>query len=53
MCQSGIRSYLACRILTANGRTCLNFSGGYRFYETYRRETCPAPGVLPCGADGR
>ena len=53
MCQSGIRSYLACRILTENGRTCLNFAGGYRFYETYRRETCPAPGVLPCGADGR
>lgn len=33
MCQSGMRSYLACRILLQNGFHCYNFSGGYRFYE--------------------
>ena len=32
-CHSGLRSYLACRILTGNGFECYNFSGGYRFYE--------------------
>ncbi|MBQ8537198.1 MAG: FAD-dependent oxidoreductase [Clostridia bacterium] len=33
MCQSGLRSYLACRILSQNGFDCYNFAGGYRFYE--------------------
>ena len=33
MCQSGLRSYLACRILAQYGFTCYNFTGGYRFYE--------------------
>ena len=28
MCQSGLRSYLACRILAQNGYDCYNFSGG-------------------------
>lgn len=32
-CYSGLRSYIACRILAGNGFTCLNLSGGYRFYE--------------------
>lgn len=32
MCQSGMRSYLACRILIANGYDAYNFAGGYRFY---------------------
>lgn len=32
MCQSGIRSYIACRILSGNGYDCYNFAGGYRFY---------------------
>jgi len=34
MCQSGLRSYLACRILSQNGFDCYNFAGGYRFYES-------------------
>ena len=33
MCQSGIRSYIACRILSGEGYDCYNFSGGYRFYD--------------------
>ena len=32
MCQSGLRSYLACRILAQNGYDCYNIAGGYRFY---------------------
>ena len=38
MCQSGLRSYLACRILTQNGFDCYNFSGGYRFYAANSRK---------------
>lgn len=37
-CHSGLRSYLACRILSQNGRECYNLSGGYRFYETVTRD---------------
>ena len=32
MCHSGLRSYLACRILSQNGYDCYNFAGGYAFY---------------------
>jgi NADPH-dependent 2,4-dienoyl-CoA reductase/sulfur reductase-like enzyme len=32
-CRSGLRSYLACRILTQNGFDCYNLSGGYRLYD--------------------
>ena len=33
-CHSGLRSYLACRILTGNGYDCYNLAGGWRFYES-------------------
>ena len=33
MCQSGLRSYLATRILMQNGFDAYNFSGGFRFYQ--------------------
>lgn len=32
-CHSGLRSYLACRMLTGLGYDCCNLSGGWRFYE--------------------
>ncbi len=32
-CHSGLRSYLACRMLTGMGYDCYNLSGGWRFYE--------------------
>lgn len=51
MCQSGVRSYLACRILMQHGFDCRNFAGGYRYFETVRRERCPAAETRPCGAD--
>lgn len=33
-CQSGLRSYIACRILNQKGYNCYNVDGGYRLYET-------------------
>ena len=48
MCQSGLRSYLACRILMQNGFDCYNFSGGYRFYECVVREKLAVEGTYPC-----
>lgn len=33
-CHSGQRSYLACRILAANGFDCYNLAGGWRLYES-------------------
>ena len=34
VCQSGLRSYLACRILSQHGYECFNLSGGFRLYES-------------------
>lgn len=34
MCQSGLRSYLAVRILIQNGYDAYNFSGGYRLFNS-------------------
>jgi rhodanese-related sulfurtransferase len=31
ICQSGLRSYLACRILSQRGYDCYNIIGGYNF----------------------
>ena len=33
ICQSGLRSYISCRILEGNGYTAYNFAGGFRFYQ--------------------
>lgn len=33
-CHSGLRSYIACRILTGNGYDCYNLAGGWRLYES-------------------
>lgn len=51
MCQSGLRSYIACRILMQNGFDCYNFSGGYRFYNSIIREKAIADSAYPCGMD--
>lgn len=37
-CYSGLRSYIACRILTQHGFDCYNFVGGYRFFEHIEKE---------------
>lgn len=51
MCQSGLRSYLACRILTQHGFTCYNFAGGYRFYEAVTTDRCQSDQAFACGMD--
>ena len=51
MCQSGLRSYLACRILSQNGFDCYNFSGGYRFYASISEDRCAAEQAFPCGME--
>ncbi len=51
MCQTGIRSYIACSLLTAYGFTCYNFSGGYRLYQTLHAEEQAAKETWPCGMD--
>ncbi len=37
-CHSGLRSYIACRILTGNGYDCYNLAGGWRLYESVINE---------------
>lgn len=51
MCQSGLRSYLACRILAQHGFTCYNFAGGYRFYEAVTTDRCQSDQAFACGMD--
>lgn len=51
MCQSGLRSYLACRILTQHGFTCYNFAGGYRFYEAVTTDRRQSNQAFACGMD--
>ena len=49
-CQSGLRSYIACRMLTQHGMECYNLSGGYRFFEMVTKDLAydPTP-CHPCG----
>lgn len=51
MCQSGIRSYIACRILIGNGYDCYNFAGGYRFYSMIENERISSVKCYSCGMD--
>lgn len=49
-CQSGLRSYLACRILAQEGFDCANVAGGYGLYAAARlNRNADARGVGPCG----
>ena len=51
MCQSGLRSYVACRILAQRGFACYNFSGGYRLYAAATEDRAAAEEALPCGME--
>ena len=49
-CAAGLRGYLACRILTQNGRACRNLTGGYKTFKAAtdrgvgeKKKTDPAP----------
>lgn len=49
MCHTGIRSYIASRILTGHGFDVSNFSGGHSFYSLVTREAALARAVCDCG----
>lgn len=51
MCQSGLRSYIAARILTGNGYDVYNFSGGFRFYDAVEHDRCMIESATACGMD--
>jgi rhodanese-related sulfurtransferase len=51
ICQSGLRSYIACRILAQNGFDCYNLSGGYRFYASVIRDKLMSERSYPCGME--
>lgn len=51
-CQSGLRSYLACRVLEQNGFECYNLAGGYRLYESATRDIAfDGTPKHPCGVN--
>ena len=50
-CQTGLRSYLACRLLTQYGFTCAHLSGGYSFYRVVTKEQQTARSAYPCGME--
>ncbi|MCD8055542.1 MAG: FAD-dependent oxidoreductase [Clostridiales bacterium] len=49
ICQSGLRSYIASRILSGNGYDCYNFAGGYRFYDAVINDRCLIDRACDCG----
>lgn len=51
MCQSGLRSYISCRILSQLGYDCYNFSGGFGFFNSVKKEQIAAANVYPCGLE--
>lgn len=51
MCQSGLRSYIASRILMGNGFDAYNFAGGFRFYDAVRNDKALNKKSTPCGMD--
>lgn len=51
MCQSGLRSYVATRILSNLGYDCYNFAGGYRFYSIIENEKLASKSAYSCGMD--
>ncbi len=51
ICQSGLRSYIASRILEGNGYETYNFSGGFRFYDTVVNDRALIERAYACGMD--
>lgn len=51
ICQSGLRSYIAARILARRGFEVYNFAGGYRFYAAVVRDKLFAERSTACGKD--
>ncbi len=51
MCQSGLRSYLATRILMQNGFDAYNFAGGYRLYGAMYYDEVVSKNAYDCGME--
>ena len=51
ICQSGLRSYIASRILEGNGYAAYNFSGGFRFYDAVMNDRVRMKEAYSCGMD--
>ncbi len=51
ICQSGLRSYIATRILAENGFNAYNFAGGYRFFSVVKNDEKLIKNSYPCGMD--
>ena len=51
ICQSGLRSYIASRILAGNGYEAYNFSGGFRFYDMVANDRAIIDRATACGMD--
>ncbi len=51
ICQSGLRSYIACRILEGYGIQAYNFSGGYRLYDAVVNDRRLIEAAAACGMD--
>lgn len=51
ICQSGLRSYIASRILEGNGFETYNFAGGFRFYNTVINDRAMTERATACGMD--
>ncbi len=51
MCQSGLRSYLATRILMQNGFDAYNFAGGFRLFSSIKNEEILSKQCYCCGME--
>ena len=51
ICQSGLRSYIASRILIGNDFDAYNFAGGFRFYAAVHNDKALNKKSTPCGMD--
>ena len=51
ICQSGLRSYIATRILEGYGFEAYNFAGGFRFYDAVMHDRALVEKALACGMD--
>ena len=51
ICQSGLRSYIASRILEGNGYDAYNFAGGFRFYDAVMNDRALIETAYACGMD--
>jgi len=51
ICQSGLRSYIATRILMGYGFDCYNFAGGFRYYDGVTNDRRLIESAFDCGMD--